>query len=42
MRDSLNEGYYGRRVAPVDIIIKKDLFNIGSDELRTAVKGALK
>ena len=42
VRDSLNEAYYGKKVAPVDIIINKDVFNVGSDELRTAVKDALK
>ena len=42
VRDSLNEAYYGKKVAPVDIVIKKEVTNAGSDELRTAVKNAVK
>jgi lipid-binding SYLF domain-containing protein len=40
VRDSLNEGYYGRAVRPVDIIIRKDVANPGSNELRAAIKKA--
>ncbi|MGO9379743.1 MAG: lipid-binding SYLF domain-containing protein [Dissulfurispiraceae bacterium] len=42
VRDSLNNAYYGKRLTPVDILIKKDVINAGSDELRTAVKDAVK
>jgi lipid-binding SYLF domain-containing protein len=40
VRDSLNEAYYGRKVMPVDIIVKKDVENPGSNELRAALKRA--
>lgn len=40
VRDSLNEGYYGKAVRPVDIITKKAVTNAGSNELRAAVKKA--
>jgi lipid-binding SYLF domain-containing protein len=42
VRDNLNDAYYGKKVTPVDIIIKKDVMNAGSDELRTAIKNAVK
>ena len=42
VRDSLNNAYYGKKLSPVDIVIKKDVINAGSDELRTAVKDAVK
>ncbi len=37
VRDSLNEGYYGRAVRPADIVIRKVVANPGSNELRAAV-----
>jgi lipid-binding SYLF domain-containing protein len=37
VRDSLNEAYYGKRVKPVDIIVKKDVSNPGAKELRAAL-----
>jgi lipid-binding SYLF domain-containing protein len=40
VRDSLNEAYFGRKVMPVDIIIKKNVENPGSNELRAALKRA--
>jgi len=38
VRDSLNKAYYGTAVSPVDIIIKKNVSNKGSDELRDSIK----
>ena len=38
VRDSLNREYYGKEVSPVDIIIKKEVSNKGSEELRAALK----
>lgn len=38
VRDSLNKAYYGTAVSPVDIIIKKNVSNKGSDELRDTIK----
>ncbi len=38
VRDSLNDGYYGRVVRPVDIVVKRDVSNRGSSELRAAVR----
>jgi len=40
VRDSLNRAYYGGDVTPVDIIVKKDVSNRGSAELRAALKKA--
>jgi len=38
VRDSLNREYYGKEVSPVDIIIKNEVSNEGSEELRAALK----
>jgi lipid-binding SYLF domain-containing protein len=40
VRDSLNEGYYGMAVRPVDIIVKKTVSNPGAETLRAALKNA--
>lgn len=40
VRDSLNEGYYGKAVKPTDIIVRKAVANAGSNELRAAVRKA--
>jgi lipid-binding SYLF domain-containing protein len=42
VRDSLNKAYYGKDVRPVDIIVKKEVSNKGSDQLRAEVKKAIK
>lgn len=42
VRDSLNKEYYGKSVSPVDIIVKKDVVNKGSAELRETIKKAVK
>ena len=42
VRDSLNKEYYGMSVSPVDIIVKKDVVNKGSAELRETIKKAVK
>ncbi len=42
VRDSLNKAYYGKEVSPVDIIVKKEVSNKGSEELRAALKKAVK
>jgi lipid-binding SYLF domain-containing protein len=42
VRDSLNNAYYGKQVTPVDILIRKDVSNEGSNELRAALKKAVK
>lgn len=42
VRDSLNSGYYGKKVSPVEIIIKKEVSNEGSKELRETLKKAVK
>ena len=42
VRDSLNNAYYAQKATPVDIIIKKDVSNNGSKELREIVKKAVK
>jgi len=42
VRDSLNSTYYGKRVTPADIIIKNEVRNEGSKELRETVKKAMK
>ena len=39
-RDSWNEGYYGKAVRPVDILVKRSVSNPGSAELRTTVARA--
>ncbi len=38
VRDTLNNGYYGREVRPVDIIVKKDVNNEGSHDLLVTLK----
>jgi lipid-binding SYLF domain-containing protein len=38
VRDSLNQAYYGKDVRPVDILVKKDVSNSRSAELREALK----
>jgi SH3 domain-containing YSC84-like protein 1 len=40
VRDSLNEGYYGKGVSPKDIIVKRDVRNSGAKALRAAVEKA--
>jgi lipid-binding SYLF domain-containing protein len=40
VRDTLNEGYYGRKVSPVDILVKKSVSNEGAARLRTALAKA--
>jgi lipid-binding SYLF domain-containing protein len=42
VRESLNRAYYGKDVRPVDIIAKKEVGNKGSEELREALKKAVK
>ena len=42
VRDSLNKEYYGKSVSPVDIIVKKDVSNKGSADLRETIKAAVK
>ncbi len=42
VRDSLNRAYYGKEVSPVDIVVKKEVNNEGSAELRATVKKAIK
>jgi SH3 domain-containing YSC84-like protein 1 len=42
VRDSLNKAYYRKEVSPVDIIVKKEVSNKGSAELREALKKAVK
>jgi lipid-binding SYLF domain-containing protein len=42
VRDSINKAYYSRDVRPVDIIVKKDVSNAGSSQLRAALKKAAK
>ena len=39
-RDSWNEGYYGKPVRPVDILVKRSVTNPGSAELRATVARA--
>jgi SH3 domain-containing YSC84-like protein 1 len=41
VRDKLNRAYYGRDVRPVDIIVKEDVSNKGSAELRGTIKKAV-
>jgi lipid-binding SYLF domain-containing protein len=40
VRDTLNEAYYGRKVSPVDILVKKTVSNEGSAGLRAALARA--
>ncbi|HTZ17218.1 MAG TPA: lipid-binding SYLF domain-containing protein [Dissulfurispiraceae bacterium] len=40
VREGLNTAYYGRIVSPLDIVIKKDVGNEGSKELRESLKKA--
>ena len=42
VRDSLNNAYYDKKVTPVDIIIKNEVSNDGSKELRETLKNAVK
>jgi lipid-binding SYLF domain-containing protein len=42
VRDSLNKAYYGKAVRPVDIIVKENVSNKGSAELREAIKKSAK
>lgn len=42
VRESLNKAYYGKAVSPVDIIVKKSVNNKGSEEIRAALKRAVK
>jgi lipid-binding SYLF domain-containing protein len=43
VRQTLNEAYYGRPVPPIDILVKRAVFNPAADGLRAAVKsGATK
>lgn len=38
VRNSLNKAYYGRNARPTDIVVKRDVSNRGSAELREALK----
>jgi len=40
VRNSLNKAYYGKDVSPVDIIVKKEVSNKGSAELRAMLRKA--
>ena len=42
VRDSLNKAYYGKKVTPVDIVVKKDIENKGSAKLRQTLKETVK
>ncbi len=42
IRNSINKAYYGKDVRPVDIVVKKDVVNEGSAELRETLKKASK
>ena len=42
VRDSLNKAYYGKAVRPVDIVVKKEVSNKGSERLREELKKATK
>jgi len=42
VRDSLNNGYYGRNVTPVEILVKQSVSNDYADALRAAVKTVAK
>lgn len=38
VRDSLNKEYYGKEVRPADIIVKNEVRNKGSEQLRAALR----
>jgi lipid-binding SYLF domain-containing protein len=42
VRDALNSAYYGKQVTPVDILIRNEVSNEGSNELRAVLKKAVK
>jgi lipid-binding SYLF domain-containing protein len=42
VRDSLNRAYYSRTVSPVEIVVKKEVSNSGSAQLRAALKKSAK
>ncbi|MCX5808718.1 MAG: lipid-binding SYLF domain-containing protein [Proteobacteria bacterium] len=42
VRESLNKAYYGKGASPVEIIVEKKVSNKGADELRAALKKAVK
>ncbi len=42
VRDTLNSAYYGKYVTPVDILIRNEVNNAGSNELRATLKKAVK
>jgi SH3 domain-containing YSC84-like protein 1 len=42
IRNGLNKAYYGKDVRPVDIVVKQDVVNEGSAELRETLKKASK
>jgi SH3 domain-containing YSC84-like protein 1 len=42
VRESLNKAYYGKAASPVEIIVEKKVSNKGSEELRAALKKAVK
>jgi len=42
VRDSLNNAYYGKQVTPVDILVKNEASNEGSNELRATLQKAVK
>jgi lipid-binding SYLF domain-containing protein len=42
VRDGLNRAYYGKSARPVEIVIKHDISNPGSDELRATVRKAVR
>ncbi|MCX5817177.1 MAG: lipid-binding SYLF domain-containing protein [Proteobacteria bacterium] len=42
VRESLNKAYYGKGASPVEIIVEKKVSNKGSEELRAALKKAVK
>ena len=42
VRDSLNKAYYGKDVRPIDIIVKKETSNKGSEGLRETLKRVAK
>jgi len=41
VRDGLNNAYYGKKVTPKDIIVRKEAANSGANELRSALKKAV-
>lgn len=42
VRDSLNSAYYGRKVTPIDILVKHSVSNPQADALRAALRAAAK